>query len=323
VKQISIRAVVCASLLALVAPSIARPAEFKLLSQEDGNARPAIVLIKGKIDPGDEVKFRNTVMAVRSAIVYLEGPGGVIGAAIAIGLIVRMRGFETAVADDTTCASACALIWLGGNPRRMGKDARIGFHASRSAEATEPYNGALGNAVVGYYLNQLGLPFNAVAYVVKANPQSMTWLSAEDSAKYGIRYEVITKLQADRYRDAIIGHRHIDPPIPEIASIPTPVARKQAAGSRPGATERMLHVRSGRQSIPIAALREGMGCFAGSQNCYYCNGAFIFPSGPQCAPASRPTTATTMLTGLLFRCRRRGLTVDLLGRPSVGRDCAV
>ena len=247
VKHISIGAVVCALHLAVVAPGIACAAEFTLVSQEDGNARPAIVLIKGKIDPGDEVKFRNTVMAARSAIVYLEGPGGVIGAAIAIGLIVRMRGFETAVADDTTCASACALVWLGGNPRRMGKDARIGFHASRSTEVTEPYNGALGNAIVGYYLNQLGLPFNTVTYVVKASPQSMTWLSAEDGAKYGIRYEAITKVQADRYRDAIIGHRHIDPPIPEVPSIPTPVARKQAAGSQPGATERIVDMRSGTE----------------------------------------------------------------------------
>jgi hypothetical protein len=126
----------------------------------------------------------------------------------------------------------------------MGKDARIGFHASRSTDATEPYNGALSNAVVGYYLNQLGLPFNTVTYVVKASPQSMTWLSAEDGAKYGIRDEAITKFQADRYRDAIVGHRHIDPPIPEV---PTPVARKQAAGSQPGATERMVDVRSGTE----------------------------------------------------------------------------
>jgi hypothetical protein len=131
VKYIGIRAV-CALLLALVAPCIAWAAEVTLLSQEDGNARPAIVLIKGKIDQGDEVKFHNTIMAARSAIVFLEGPGGVIGAAIAMGLIVRIRGFETAVADETTCASACALVWLGGNPRRLGKDARIGFHASRS-----------------------------------------------------------------------------------------------------------------------------------------------------------------------------------------------
>jgi hypothetical protein len=108
VKNISIRAVVCALHLALVAPSIACAAEFTLVSQEDGNARPAIVLIKGKIDQGDEVKFSNTVMAARSAIVYLEGPGGVIGAAIAIGLIMRMRGLETAVADDTRSSSPIA-----------------------------------------------------------------------------------------------------------------------------------------------------------------------------------------------------------------------
>jgi hypothetical protein len=129
VKYIGIRAV-CALLLALVAPCIAWAAEVTLLSQEDGNARPAIVLIKGKIDQGDEVKFGTTIGTIQSATVFFEGPGGSLGAAISIGLTIRKRKFETAIADGATCVSACALAWLGGSPHRIGEYAHIGTSSS-------------------------------------------------------------------------------------------------------------------------------------------------------------------------------------------------
>ena len=51
----------------------------------------------------------------------------------------------------------------------------------------------MGNALVGAYLNSLGLPTRAVAYITAAAPDSMQWLTQSDAIAVGIEatlYEV-------------------------------------------------------------------------------------------------------------------------------------
>jgi hypothetical protein len=54
----------------------------------------------------------------------------------------------------------------------MGPNAQIGFHAAyvvRSGQATEL---GAANALVGAYLNKLGLPDRAVVYITEAPPKA-------------------------------------------------------------------------------------------------------------------------------------------------------
>jgi hypothetical protein len=114
----------------------------------------------------------------------LESDGGSLLAGIRIGEIIRLKGFVTVVANGARCASACATAWLGGVRRFMGEQVRIGFHAAYRSDTTS--ESGMGNAVLGAYLNSIGLPETAVAYVTMAAPKSMTWLTLEEAAKYGI-----------------------------------------------------------------------------------------------------------------------------------------
>ena len=82
------------------------------------------------------------------------------------------------------CASACALAWLGGRVRLMGKDALVGFHAAYSGKDSQVTS--WGNALVGAYLNQLGLPSSAVVYITETPPNEIRWLSRTDARKVGI-----------------------------------------------------------------------------------------------------------------------------------------
>jgi len=43
-----------------------------------------------------------------------------------------------------------------------------------------------GNAILGAYLNQLGLSERAILYITHAAPTSMQWMSMEEAAEYGI-----------------------------------------------------------------------------------------------------------------------------------------
>ena len=44
-----------------------------------------------------------------------------------------------------------------------------------------------GNAVLGAYLNQLGLPVPAIEYVTQAKPADMQWLTFEDARRIGLQ----------------------------------------------------------------------------------------------------------------------------------------
>jgi ATP-dependent protease ClpP protease subunit len=158
--------------------------------QSETPDHPALILIKGYFNKEDRFKDVSTFTrlaspGINSAIVFLDSTGGLVWTAIDIGTIIRQRRFSTAVADNASCASACALVWMGGKERFMGNDARIGFHAARNVVTSEVSSGA--NAAVGAYLHEVGVKnFNTVVYLTSASPNSMRWLTPTDAIRYGI-----------------------------------------------------------------------------------------------------------------------------------------
>ncbi len=98
--------------------------------------------------------------------------------------------FDTWVPSGVRCASACADIWLAGTRRLMGKDARIGFHAAYSIEEEKPEISAQGNALTGAYYRDLGLSYDAISYLTRPHPSSMTWLTPADAKRFGIDMEL-------------------------------------------------------------------------------------------------------------------------------------
>jgi hypothetical protein len=94
------------------------------------------------------------------------------------------------VADNIRCASACALIWMGGTERYMGLRARLGFHSTRmtwnrnDARYNEVHE--YGNSLVTRYLRQLGVVELESIRLISAPPNSMTWVTPDSLASYGI-----------------------------------------------------------------------------------------------------------------------------------------
>jgi hypothetical protein len=72
----------------------------------------------------------------------------------------------------------------------MGKGAQIGFHSASDA-TTGVVRGA-GDALIGAYLNKIGLPERAIIYLTSAAPSEIQWLTAEDAKKLGIDVDLFT-----------------------------------------------------------------------------------------------------------------------------------
>jgi ATP-dependent protease ClpP protease subunit len=157
---------------------------------------PRVIAIKGELQVGDDEKFIQAALPVKQAVVLFNSEGGNLVAGIEIGKAIKLKQFYTLVAKDTYCASACALAWLAGTRRFMESGARVGFHAAYEVENGQPKSSGRANALVGAYLNQLGLNTEAIIYISTPAPESMQWLTAEDANQYGIDVELIKETVA-------------------------------------------------------------------------------------------------------------------------------
>ena len=164
-------------------------ADISIRSGKDGSSD--LIIIKGDITAEDEKTFKQIALNTEFATVVLDSPGGLIRPAIAIGKTIRIKEFATAVVD-AECVSSCALIWLAGDVRYMAKNSKVGFHAAY----IEDKNGktiptATGNALVGSYLNSLGLNESIVAFVTRAGATEINWLNKEGADRLGLSVSII------------------------------------------------------------------------------------------------------------------------------------
>jgi hypothetical protein len=158
--------------------------DIRVVTQQSGR-NPAIIMVTGPFNTADGDRFGIVTSEIQNAVVFFESTGGNALAGTIMGWHIRKKGFQTAVANNGYCASACALAWLGGTSRFLGKGARIGFHSAAMDGARSDYT----NALVGDYLmSLLGYSSDTVHYITKADPQSMTWLTEQDAKEYGIDF---------------------------------------------------------------------------------------------------------------------------------------
>ena len=163
-------------------------------------SQPPTLKVIGPLLTGDERKFVQFALSVDHAVVTFNSEGGSGHVGLEIGKAIRLKQFFTLVTKGTYCASACALAWLGGTKRFMEPGSRIGFHAAYIDAQGQKRETGVGNALIGAYLNQLGLSTSAIAYISTAPPDSMQWLTASDANQYGIEVTLLEQEPVTRNR---------------------------------------------------------------------------------------------------------------------------
>jgi hypothetical protein len=163
----------------------------------------AFIRLEGLILPEDRESFQVAADPGGKAIVLLDSPGGSLQAGLAMGALIHLKRFATFVPAQTLCASACALMWLAGNPRIIGAGGAVGFHAAFFEKDGSKIISAQANALVGAYLNQLGFSPEVVLHVTHAMPEKMNWLNETAARRMGI--DVIWADQVDQAAPAVPG----------------------------------------------------------------------------------------------------------------------
>lgn len=176
---------VCVIVLWLVALPVAKAADIVVKPLEGGST---LIAIDGELELSDIEGFRakaEPLPAGRTTVEF-RSKGGKLLAGIRIGAQIRAKRFNTVVPDGAQCASACAVAWLGGARRFVAEHSSVGFHTAYILKTGGPAESGPGNAILGAYLNQLGLSEEAILYITYAAPTSVHWMSLEEAAEYGI-----------------------------------------------------------------------------------------------------------------------------------------
>jgi hypothetical protein len=183
-----IRNLLVAAILSIGAATSSAAAELRMEQMPSGGG-PAIVL-SGLIVAGDETRFHALTQTVGQATVITSGPGGSVGSAIAIGTEIRTRGWSTLVPNNAQCASACSMIWLAGQSRRLAAGAQIGFHAMSRMQNGERAEDHELDFVLRQWLSDLGYALDTTATIVNTPAASIHWYDAGELRANGIATEL-------------------------------------------------------------------------------------------------------------------------------------
>jgi hypothetical protein len=155
------------------------------------------IAAEGTIDVDAPKRLRHllTSLAERKLPIFFDSPGGIRGAGIEIGRLLRERKMTAGVSrtvegelhNVAVCASACVYALIGAEVRHVPPGARIGVHTGKMA--VDDFDGryrAISNAYIARYLKEMGIA-GALLDVISTVPyESQYYLSRDEIAEFGI-----------------------------------------------------------------------------------------------------------------------------------------
>ncbi len=166
---------------------------FVIARTSDG---ACVVALQGTITKDAALRFddviqKGTSLGCSNPWLLLESPGGLLFEALDLGIEVRRAGFRTTT--RSACASACAMIFLGGTERMLvGSRAKIGLHQSARGvgrdRVCDPTTYSSAARDMSAYLKSV-IPAEAdeVMNVIMRTPcESIEWIYGQRALNLGI-----------------------------------------------------------------------------------------------------------------------------------------
>jgi len=151
--------------------------------------------VTGTILPGSAESFAAEIDSYGEYVktVVLDSPGGSVADALAMGRLIRERGFATAVKAGGLCASSCPLVFAGGVERLADPAAAIAVHqiyaatpsdtplASRLAAAGNAMSDAQSmTAQISRYLIEMGVDGEVWLRALETPPDRLSYFTPAD-----------------------------------------------------------------------------------------------------------------------------------------------
>ncbi len=177
---------------------------------------PAVLILNGEIGLSGTRDFRDALLEEQVFTLVLNSPGGAILSALEIAAIARDKGIETVIPDGATCASACAFIFLAGQPRYAA--GRLGVHQFYAAQdgvelgsVTREETQDLAGTIIKY-LDSFETPSAVYIRMLGTPPDQMYWFSPGELLDEGIATGPLTAFPAISFDS------YAPPPAPFVAT---------------------------------------------------------------------------------------------------------
>jgi hypothetical protein len=146
------------------------------------------LLAVGAIEPGTAVRFAAEIEKRGSYVkaIVLQSPGGSVADALAMGRLIRSRGYATEVESGRVCASSCPLVFAGGVERRAGEKSAIGVHqvfaadSGRSATASPMGDGQRVSAQCQKYLRDMGVDVQVWLHAMETPKERLYYFKPDE-----------------------------------------------------------------------------------------------------------------------------------------------
>lgn len=156
------------------------------------------VFAEGDIFDGDAERLQTFLQSQsreKRTVVYLASPGGSLYEGIRLGLLFQSENIQTVVEGGRSCASACALAFLGGTdhsgyPWRSASDnGRLGFHSFKSSEEGLANEGDVQLIVADVlrYAQLVDAPLELMIMNFSTPSNQIYWLSETEICSLGIK----------------------------------------------------------------------------------------------------------------------------------------
>ena len=192
----------------------------------------------GEIDEHAAERFKQFLSAnddvVRpGTMVQFSSPGGRLGAAIMLGMMIHNLGFDTLVGDSVflnggaVCASACTMAFIGGVNRILNLNARFEVHAPRLMRP-DGSEFALDEKVLtpeDLFFEQRTMSF-ILRYVVNQGVDPCAMATMYEVSPYGTRAESIRSLTHEEIVRWRISNTETPPPGQERSVLRSDEARR-------------------------------------------------------------------------------------------------
>lgn len=144
------------------------PLSIQLVPPAGPGAQRWSIYLDGMFDEGSAERFGDELAQrdLREATVYFNSPGGLLSEGMALGRLIRQRGFSTSVGRRNAhgfvpfagaCYSACVLAFIGGVYRFDPPASRLGVHRfwTASSDAADADTAQIISASIVTYMRDM------------------------------------------------------------------------------------------------------------------------------------------------------------------------
>lgn len=188
-------------------PAISTPMETLRAPLEVKLTSGGVLSVTGTIMPGSAETFAAEVESYAEYVksVALDSPGGSVRDALAMGQLIREKGFATSVAAGSLCASSCPLVFAGGKERLAAPGSAIAVHQIYAATPSDDSSmvsrlAAAGNAMsdaqtmtaeISRYLIAMGIDPEVWIRALETPPDRLSYFSPEDLTRLKLATRLI------------------------------------------------------------------------------------------------------------------------------------